>query len=390
MKKRNNMKLTFLTNIVNHHQIPLADEFYKLLGNGYTYVAFEPLPDWLKRGGYQEIERPYVLRAYEDEKYLQKVYELVMLSDAVIIGSASDNYVLGRIKAGKLTFRYSERWFKSKPWYLSGPRAWVNFYKNHWRFRNRPLYMLAASAYTANDVYAIGAYKEKVYKWGYFTEVPERSEVEAPELGVSTSESIPHIMWCSRFLKLKHPELPIQLAARLKSSGYKFVLNMYGGGEELESTKALAQELNVEDVLSFCGNFPNQEILAAMRSHHIFLFTSDKNEGWGAVLNESMSNGCAVVASNRIGATPFLVKDGENGLIFESENLDSLYKNVKSLLDDEDLRKRLSVNAYRTMAEIWNPRNAAVRFLHLVENLQKGMDTTFEEGPCSKAYPCKY
>ena len=68
------MKLTFLTNIVNHHQIPLADEFYKLLGDDYTYVAFEPLPDWLKKGGYQEIERPYVLKVYEDTKYLPKVY----------------------------------------------------------------------------------------------------------------------------------------------------------------------------------------------------------------------------------------------------------------------------------------------------------------------------
>lgn len=384
------MKLTFLTNIVNHHQIPLADEFYKLLGDDYTYVAFEPLPDWLKKGGYQEIERPYVLRAYEDEKYLQKVYELVCSSDAVIIGAVSDKYVLDRVKVGKLTFRYNERWFKSKPWYLSGPKAWANFYMNHIRFKDKPLYMLAASAYTANDVYAIGVYKEKVYKWGYFTAVQEINEVEAPELGVSTSEITPQLMWCSRFLKLKHPELPVQLAARLKSEGYSFVLNMYGGGEELESTKALVRELNVEDVVTFCGNYPNQEILAAMRRHHIFLFTSDKNEGWGAVLNESMSNGCAVVASNRIGATPFLVKDGENGLIFESENLDSLYEKVKSLLDDEDLRKHLSINAYKTMSEMWNPRNAAVRFLLLVENLQRGIDTPFTDGPCSKAYPCKY
>lgn len=381
------MKLTFLTNIVNHHQIPLADEFYKLLGDDYTYVAFEPLPDWLKKGGYQEIERPYVLKVYEDTKYLPKVYELVDSSDVVIIGDASDKYVLNRINASKLTFRYNERWFRLKPWFLSGPRAWLNFYSNHIKFKNKPLYMLAASAYTANDVYAIGAYKNKVYKWGYFTQVEEYSN---ERFLLNEADEVKRIMWCARFLKLKHPELPVQLAAILKSEGYRFVLNMYGGGEELESTKTLVRELNVEDVVTFCGNYPNQEILAAMRRHHIFLFTSDKNEGWGAVLNESMSNGCAVVASNRIGATPFLVKDGENGLIFESENLDSLYEKVKSLLDDEDLRKHLSINAYKTMSEMWNPRNAAVRFLLLVENLQRGIDTPFTDGPCSKAYPCKY
>ena len=102
-----------------------------------------------------------------------------------------------------------------------------------------------------------------------------------------------------------------------------------------------------------------------------------------------MSCECAVIASNRIGATPFLIKDGENGLIFESENINSLYEKVKLLLDDVELCKRISHNAYKTMSEIWNPKNAAVRFLQLVDALQNNLDSPYEEGPCSKAYPCK-
>ena len=49
-----------------------------------------------------------------------------------------------------------------------------------------------------------------------------------------------------------------------------------------------------------------------MEKSEIFLFTSDKGEGWGAVLNESMNSACAVVASHAIGSVPFLLKDGEN------------------------------------------------------------------------------
>lgn len=45
-----------------------------------------------------------------------------------------------------------------------------------------------------------------------------------------------------------------------------------------------------------------------MRESHIFIFTSDRGEGWGVVLSEAMANGCTVVASNKIGAAPFLVK----------------------------------------------------------------------------------
>ena len=385
------MKLVFLTNYINHHQVPLADEFYRLLGKDYCFVATTEISELRKKLGYPDFsDRSYLVCAYKSDDLKKKAIQLAYDADAVIVGSAPDEYVLERIKAGKMTFRYNERWFKSKPWYLSSPRAWINFYKNHIRFKNKSLYMLAASAYTANDAYAIGAYKNKVYKWGYFTAVPDKFKVETPNLSVSTSENGCTIMWCSRFLKLKHPELPVKLAAKLKADGYKFTIDMYGIGEELENTKKLVGELKVEDVVSFRGTLPNQEILAEMRSHDIFLFTSDKGEGWGAVLNESMSNGCAVVASNRIGATPFLVEDGENGLIFESENIDSLYEKVKLLLNDADLRKRISINAYKTMLEIWNPQNAAIHFIKLVEALQAGKDTPFTDGPCSKAYPCKY
>lgn len=385
------MTLVFVTNYINHHQVSVADEFYRILGNNYSFIATIKMHEFRKQLGYPDYsDRPYLIKAYKSEKMRLKSLQLAYNADVVIIGSAPEEYVAERIKAGKLTFRYSERWFKTKPWYLSGPRAWLNFYKNHIRFKNKPLYMLAASAYTANDVYAIGAYKNKVYKWGYFTAVSEKLEVETSEQHTHTSRNIPKIMWCSRFLKLKHPELPVMLAARLKREGYKFVVNMYGSGEELEATKTLTQDLDVEDIVSFCGNLPNQEVLSEMRRHQIFLFTSDKNEGWGAVLNESMSNGCAVVASNSIGAAPFLIKDGENGMIFESENLDSLYSKVKALLDDEDLRKTISHNAYKTMSEMWNPCNAAQRFIQLAKALQAGEDTLFVEGPCSKTFPYRY
>lgn len=384
------MKLVFITNLIHHHQIPLADEFYKILGDGYKYITTERMPQFLVTGGYSEyIEKPYLIRLEESVENNSYVQDLINKADVVIIGAASDDYVLDRIKAGKLTFRYSERWFKSKPWYLSGPRAWINFYKNHIQFKNKPLYMLAASAYTANDVYAIGVYKNKCYKWGYFTKVDTDFKVEIPQnLGVSTSEITP-LMWCARFLKLKHPELPILLAKRLKEDGYRFIIDMFGSGEELENSKALAKKMEVEDVVKFRGNLPNQEILNEMRQHEIFLFTSDRNEGWGAVLNESMANGCAVVASNLIGSVPFLIKDGENGLIFQSENIDSLYEKVKSLLDSTELRKSISHNAKLTMRELWYPQNAAIRFLHLVEALQNGEDTPFIDGPCSKAMPMK-
>ena len=114
---------------------------------------------------------------------------------------------------------------------------------------------------------------------------------------------------------------------------------MYGSGEQQESTRILIGELGVSGYVHLCGNLPNAQILEEMRNHDIFLFTSDHNEGWGAVLNESMSNGCVPVASDAIGSVPYLIKNGDNGLTFKSGDLDSLEKAVTTLLDNPTLRK---------------------------------------------------
>lgn len=193
------------------------------------------------------------------------------------------------------------------------------------------------------------------------------------------------------------------LAKRLKEDGYSFRLDMYGSGEYCEQTKELVKKLQLDDVIKFYGNCPNDEILQAMRRHKIFLFTSDRHEGWGAVINECMSNGCVPVASDAVGSTPFLIEDGKNGMVFRSAKggsgfrgasftydakaLDSLIEKVEWLLDNPQKMTDMAVNAYTTMRDIWSPDNAAKNFLRLVEDLSHGRDTSIEIGPCSKALP---
>ena len=129
------------------------------------------------------------------------------------------------------------------------------------------------------------------------------------------------------------------------------------------------------------------EVRGHMEKSEIFFFTSDRGEGWGAVLNESMNSACAVVASHAIGSVPFLIDNGENGLIYKDGDIDDLYKKIKGLLDNPEERKRLSKNAYLTMVNEWNANNAAQKFSVLSERVLNGEECIdlFESGVCSKA-----
>ena len=377
------MNVTFVTNFVHHHQLPVADVLFQIIGDSYHYVATQPLPYWLIKGGYDStLDRPYITRAYLSDKEMSKARKLIDESDVVIMGSAPTFWADKRKKEEKVTFYYMERIYKSKiPWIKLPWHAYVH-YKKYGRYKNT--YLLCASAYTASDFALTKCFIGKAFKWGYMTDVKSDFEVEAAKQDASTSEITP-LMWCARFLKLKHPELPVQLAERLKKKGYRFTIDMFGSGEELERTKVLAKELGVGDCVRFCGNRPNEEILKEMRMHKIFLFTSDRNEGWGAVLNESMANGCVPVASNVIGSVPYLIKDGTNGLMFKSCNIDSLEWAVCSLLDNPSLIDKMKKEAIYTMRNVWSPQKAATNFIDLAQHILNGRLHEYNryEGPAS-------
>jgi glycosyltransferase involved in cell wall biosynthesis len=379
------MTLTFITNLVHHHQLPVADEFYKLLGDDYHYIATEPLPEWLVRGGYDPtLDRPYIVRSYRSCEEMELAKMLVDESDVVIHGAANEAWSLDRKEADKVTFHYSERWLKKISIHSLSPRFLLGKYKYYFRFRNKRTYMLCASAFTAQDVHRYGCFPNRCFKWGYFTKVDDSFEIKSLNLCASTSKITP-IMWCARFLRWKHPELPVKLAARLKAKGYHFTLDMFGSGEEMENTKALIAEMGVEDCIRLCGNRPNDNILLEMRRHKIFLFTSDRNEGWGAVLNEAMANGCVPVASDAIGSVPYLVKNGVNGMTFHSCDIDSLFGAVCALLDNKIKMNTMAVAALRTMQYNWSPRMAAENFIDLAQHILHGILDQYsrEDGPAS-------
>lgn len=376
------MTLAFVTNYVNHHQIPIADEFYKEIGDNYAFIAMQELPDCLIRGGYDpSLDRPYIIRAYESEEAMKEAYRLMDESDVVIVGHAPVSWVNRRKNANKITFDYNERWFK-KPIDRFDPRRIRNIILNYARFRNKRSYMLCASAFTASDVHSVFCFPNKTYKWGYFTKV---DAVDIDKKFKRFSLQKVKMMWVSRFLNWKHPELPVLLAHKIKQKGFNFHIDMFGSGVEFEKTVSLANELNVSDVVSFMGNLPNEQILEELRKHEIFLFTSDRREGWGAVLSEAMANGCAVIAGDEIGSAPYLIKNGENGYLFKSKDVDSLIEKVEELLVNREKRFLFAKNAQETMTKVWSPKVAADRFLLLAESLLNNEEVIFEEGPCSKA-----
>lgn len=380
--------IVFVSNFLNHHQFPVASRLYQLTEGRYRFIETEPMPEWIKRGGYSEYENlPWLVQAWKGTDADNLAKNLLAEAKAVVwCNNLYLEVIRQRLKAGKLTFEFGERWFKRGLLNIFSPRLLKSQLYYHLYFRHSPLYRLNASAFAATDFAILHSYRNRMFKWGYFTKLAttEDFNLEAPR-GVSRLK----ILFVSRFLIWKHPEIPVLMASELKKRGYDFELNMYGSGPEEQRIKDLIQSLDVADVVRLCGNKPNEQILEEMRRHDIFVFTSDKNEGWGAVVNEAMGSGCAVVASDAIGSVPFLIEDGVNGYTFKSGSVEDITSKVASLLDDPKLCRCLGKRAYETISKVWSPDNAAANLLKLIDGIENGNPYVIPSGPCSQALPIR-
>lgn len=382
------MKITFFSNFLTHHQVPFCLEMQKRYGDGFKFVATMKIVEERLKLGYKDMDHDYdfVVRAYESKESYQEAFDLALHSDIVIMGSTdSDIYIQERLKQDKLTIRYRERIFKEgivKSFFNKKKREEI--YIKHFKYRkNKNLYIICASAYGANDCAKFNLYKNKVFKWGYF---PQNKKHDIDELLEKKEQNeIPYIVWAGRFIEWKHPEQVVNIAKRLKQEGIKFRVTMLGVGELVEPIKQSIEKEGLTDYIELVGSVSSDKVMDYMEKANIYLFTSDRQEGWGVVLNESMNSGCAVVANKAIGSVPFLIKDGESGIIAQNE--EEFYQGVKRLLADKELRMKVSKNAYKTIDEEWNYITAVDNLQKLFDSIMNNKELEVIDGPASKAEP---
>lgn len=383
------MKLTIVSNYINHHQIPLANALAKQADMDFAFIQTQQMEeDRVKMGWGKELSQiPYLMLFYETP---DACAQRIMDSDIVIFGGVEDeSYIKPRLHAGKIVIRSSERLYKEGQWKSISPRGRKKKYEDHTQYAEAPVYLLCNGAYVASDFDIVKAYPGKKLTWGYF---PKVKEYQLDNLFFrkknfdENGEPMVRILWAGRFLKWKHPDYAIKVAKALKKKHIPFHMDIVGGGELEEKLHTLVDKYQLTKEVTFHGFQPPANVRRFMEEADVYLFTSDYYEGWGAVLNESMNSACAVVASHGIGAVPYLLQDGKNGMVYRTGNVKELIEKVEILATDASLRKELATNAYHTMTTMWKPEIAAERLTQFCQGLLEGKWVVQEDdGPMSLA-----
>lgn len=382
------MKITMISNYINHHQIPFSNALYEMIGENYHFIQTEPMEEErIQMGWGVEAEKiPYVLFL---DKQIELCKQLITESDILLVGwMEREDLIASRLNSDKLTIRISERLYREGQWKAISPKGLIRKYKEHTRYRNHPVYLLCAGAYVPSDFSIVKAYPNKMYRFGYFPEFKKFTKEQLQERhrwGKVKNQVEIQIVWAGRFIPLKHPEFAVKLVENLKKQGYRIHLHMVGGGELEGELKRTVQQKELQNQVTFYGFLKPEQVRKIMERCHIHLFTSNFLEGWGAVVNEGMNSGCAEVVNVEVGAAPFLIRHGVNGLVYQNGSYEDMEKQVKFLLDNPVKASKMGIEAYETIAKEWNATQAAKRLIVFYEGWKQGEISSPESGPFSKA-----
>lgn len=152
------------------------------------------------------------------------------------------------------------------------------------------------------------------------------------------------------------------------------LLIIVGDGPDRKRLERLASEIGVRDHVRFEGAVPRIEIPKYLAAADIFMILYDWSNVGNTLLEAMMAGKCIVTLNS--GDTSHLIKNGENGILLEYEDLHRLPKIIKMLLINDDLRMRLGNKARESVRErlwSWEERlNAEMKEIErLVEEKQR-------------------
>jgi len=128
----------------------------------------------------------------------------------------------------------------------------------------------------------------------------------------------------------------------VQDEGWKLQIAGTGSEESLNYLKQLCKENGVEDLVEFLGFRKDVEKLYQDAS--IFVLSS-RYEGFGLVLIEAMSQGCACIACDYKGRQREIVSSEKNGLLCLPESEDQLAQKLLVLLENIKLRNEIRMFA---------------------------------------------
>lgn len=163
-------------------------------------------------------------------------------------------------------------------------------------------------------------------------------------------DNLPGLLEVFHGLLREHPDLRLLLVG-----------DIVGKGVSREPVERLMDSLDLRDKVRMVAQVPRTEMPAHIGAMDICLIPDSNPFGSPVVLFEFMAMG-KPVAGPSVAPIRDVIRDGENGVIFEAHNAGDMARALRSLIGDPVLRQRLGAAARRSVEErhTWDANTRAI------------------------------
>ena len=370
----------------NPHIVPTYDEIAAQPEADVTRVAYNPLPPARVRLGWPEMaeDSPY-LQPWRRMKDRIAYWKALLRSDVVIFPGFFHFRTLPlhhwiRRLTGKPAMLWSEP-------FLSKWREKPSRYLLHVCLKkpcdSEKVHFLSIGPRAANDQYATGIKRWRC--WLFAFGVGPAMQLGQP--GIKKPDGEVHIVYVGSLRELKRVDLLLEALGTPQLVNAPWRLTLVGDGDQRGSLKATADRLGVADKITFLGNVAHERCREVLSGGDILVLPS-RRDGWGAVVNEAMESGLAVICSDAVGAS-VLVDPGVTGFVFRSGDGEGLAGYLRQLIEDPQLLAKMQA-ASRERIVLYRPAEAARRLVALCRGAAGHAPMPeYTEGLCSPLYPVR-
>jgi glycosyltransferase involved in cell wall biosynthesis len=212
----------------------------------------------------------------------------------------------------------------------------------------------------------IGIGKKNIFQMPYSCNLDEYLKVNR-DIGKKRNHRRLSIIVTARLIELKRVGLAIEGFVSLADKYKEWDLKICGDGP---LRKKLEEKIPREyrNRVQFLG-FVTKENQPDMYSESdIFLLTS-RQDGWGMVIPEAMATGLPVICTSAVESAKEMLVNRDCGILIEPENKQLLTDALESLMKEDEIRKKMSLNARKKAVE-YSSEKIAHRCANILREVQ--------------------
>lgn len=161
----------------------------------------------------------------------------------------------------------------------------------------------------------------------------------------SKKEIRPAIIWMRSFEDVYNPEMAVRVAAILKRKYPGFKMLMAGSDHgALNAIKEMINRFELKEQILLPGFISHQQKLQYAKEYDIYICTN-RIDNAPVSLIEFMALGLPIVSVNA-GGIPYIIKDGENGLLVNIDDDEAMVNKIELLIQQPALAQQIAENAF--------------------------------------------